>query len=1306
MGAPRPGGGLLTGRGRRLVTALLATLLLVLGGLGITALWLRSDAGQRRVARLVAEQLGGQLTAGRVEIARVQLTLSGVRLRGLRLEGPEGTEVVTVPQASATLGPVGWTGLLRGQIWLGEVQVDAPRVAWAESADWPTVASDPEAPTTWMPPGWTLQIDRALVRQLEIAGPGVDVQGGTVAAAVTADTSMLQVSGLVASASLGHDDGACSGSGAATLRGEDLDTVSLQLHCTEGRATVQGRIPQLVGEAPELALEGTATASTAWLTSLGLPWEGPGWQLQGQLVGPLPMPHLTVSGFLHASPPTTADLVAEITPTSPELEAVRLDVRVPDVAVLEPLGVPLQAGTLEVAGTLERTAEPGELHAALTATGSDWLARGGVGLATAALPLVVERHGEGLEVRTSRARVSGLTVGRVAVGALSGGFDLSLQGDALTVTTAWTESGGERRVALSGQLDLANRTAVARQLEIELGPDLTWRQTTPTELAWSDTGLRALRADLGSPSGRIRVDAAGTEPLSVHAQVEDLDLATTLAVAGPFLPPSMPAIEGRLTASVTPVGTRRAPQWRWQIRARDLSVQDVATQVDVLGAGTLDGASWSGSLDVGRVGRALGRLEATLPLRRAGPTDFALACGTPTAEVALSMVRGPVAGLQSALPSLAELEVPEGAELQAQLDASGDPCDPTWSLTALGTATVEERRLQARLAADGEPDNLALGRLSLRVDDAEHATGQVAVSLAPLVEGLDAQGIDDVVHHFFGDLRVKQMPTLWGETGIEGAISGQTSFQGRGTVLASTTGTLDWTAPVDAFRGPVQASWSTAGDVLQTSVDLDAGDDEPAAVRLRLGLSDLQQRGRNARLAGDIAPLTLTGAQLVALSSGTLTDGVGVVTAQGTLGGTLSAPTPQIAVAVRDVGFTVPSTGVRYESLQLSAEADGQGLTITDGRGTSRPLRRSRVMGSRTPRPLAVSGSVAFRDGSVQPDLKIELDESWLLATRDATVKASGSVALRRVDERLQLSGAVAIDEGRYAATRETFVTAGAAQLHPDITFVGAAPPALAQPDDLLEASILDQVDLDLTVDLGTGVELSATVPLADQADLVSRASDVEVTGSLQGTVQVDSKAADLKLRGRLDTQGRVRLLTARFEVEEGTVTFNGGDLSDPDVDLRLRRETPSYGTVTARVMGTPTRLTVSDLSSDDFDDPQDVIAILLVGRPLSELEGGTTGSGSELVQSALLSVAGNQVQQVLGAEVFDQVSYTDTEGLTVGWALGTQSTLTVTLDPLADDANTAQAELTVLLSRHVEAGVRSGITGSGSAWILWRTRF
>ena len=134
---------------------------------------------------------------------------------------------------------------------------------------------------------------------------------------------------------------------------------------------------------------------------------------------------------------------------------------------------------------------------------------------------------------------------------------------------------------------------------------------------------------------------------------------------------------------------------------------------------------------------------------------------------------------------------------------------------------------------------------------------------------------------------------------------------------------------------------------------------------------------------------------------------------------------------------------------------------------------------------------------------------------------------------------------------------------------------------------------------------------------------DIELAGDLHvGRGFDEDDMPQPKIHGNVNVvQGTLQFMNRVFKVERGEARFNGAVPPDPALDLKLE----------ANVSGTLVRIQVSgqasdpviELSSEPDYQEQDIMAVLLFGRPLSELDndqrGGVNGensAGQELRQN------------------------------------------------------------------------------------------
>lgn len=131
---------------------------------------------------------------------------------------------------------------------------------------------------------------------------------------------------------------------------------------------------------------------------------------------------------------------------------------------------------------------------------------------------------------------------------------------------------------------------------------------------------------------------------------------------------------------------------------------------------------------------------------------------------------------------------------------------------------------------------------------------------------------------------------------------------------------------------------------------------------------------------------------------------------------------------------------------------------------------------------------------------------------------------------------------------------------------------------------------------------------------------------SLTATVDLLARGtvADPRLVGQvlLDEGGRITFRDVRYEIEAGTITFAGGELFAPIVDLRARAEVKGYDLI-VNLAGTWPRLQTTFTSDPPLPDDT-VVALLLTGsdpgrRTTGEEDGSIVSAAESLVAGAAI---------------------------------------------------------------------------------------
>ncbi|MEM6930985.1 MAG: hypothetical protein AAF602_28880, partial [Myxococcota bacterium] len=359
-------GGLLTVlRNARIV--LLGGLTLAVGVVGAAAGWLRSERGTRWLADQVEETVRAQLATGRLEVGAVRVGPGSLVLEDLRLHGAEHDDVAVVPRAVAI---VDLAGLVRRHVRVVDLGIPRLTVSLHRTAagglDLPALRPaqvSRDGPPTFLPEGWSA---RARVHaehvMVDLPDDGWRLERGALDAVVGLSHERLRVSGATLALDLVEPAfGEVEGEVELALRHADLDHLDVRLASPGADVRLDGALPRLLGDAPEVDGEVTAwVARETWerwasalevaVPSIEIGVAG----LLGSVEGALGAPRIGAEVFFapsreavfDADPVATASLdVKTVTPIR-----VGLAGAIPRVEAWRPVGVPLEAGALSFTG--------------------------------------------------------------------------------------------------------------------------------------------------------------------------------------------------------------------------------------------------------------------------------------------------------------------------------------------------------------------------------------------------------------------------------------------------------------------------------------------------------------------------------------------------------------------------------------------------------------------------------------------------------------------------------------------------------------------------------------------------------------------------------------------------------------------------------------------------------------------------------------------------------------------------------------------------------------------------------------------
>lgn len=141
----------------------------------------------------------------------------------------------------------------------------------------------------------------------------------------------------------------------------------------------------------------------------------------------------------------------------------------------------------------------------------------------------------------------------------------------------------------------------------------------------------------------------------------------------------------------------------------------------------------------------------------------------------------------------------------------------------------------------------------------------------------------------------------------------------------------------------------------------------------------------------------------------------------------------------------------------------------------------------------------------------------------------------------------------------------------------------------------------------------------------------------LRGKVRVEKKPrGPVTLLGAIHTvRGQISVAQRPLTLQKGDITFTGGAQINPSLDIVAQKQVPNY-TVQAEIQGTVKKPKLTLTSTPEMSQA-DILAVLMFGRPTSNLSGGQQASlqnqAAVLASSFAVSAVGQSVADALGLE-------------------------------------------------------------------------
>lgn len=312
------------------------------------------------------------------------------------------------------------------------------------------------------------------------------------------------------------------------------------------------------------------------------------------------------------------------------------------------------------------------------------------------------------------------------------------------------------------------------------------------------------------------------------------------------------------------------------------------------------------------------------------------------------------------------------------------------------------------------------------------------------------------------------------------------------------------------------------------------------------------------------------------------------------VGGTLEAPAPRGFVRMDDT---------RYENLQYGVLLTGINLRLDleEGRGGALGLARLNLGAADGQGGTARITGQARPDGSML-DFKAVVDHLRPLRRRDIRVELSAQASVSGSAAAPQVRGTVTVNQGLVLLNNldvgTSITTLPISEVSPSWARAGHEPPTPAVSQGKKTAS-------------SAAVGPAATAPtsggnagLLDLRIVIPGRFVVEGFGlksEWKADMHVGGTPAEPLITGQLGAvKGSLDILGKNFKLARGAVTFGGGAVSNPLLDIMLTSQTPAL-MANISIVGTVRKMQLI-LSSDPEMPRDEILAQILFGKSASEL--------------------------------------------------------------------------------------------------------
>jgi len=407
------------------------------------------------------------------------------------------------------------------------------------------------------------------------------------------------------------------------------------------------------------------------------------------------------------------------------------------------------------------------------------------------------------------------------------------------------------------------------------------------------------------------------------------------------------------------------------------------------------------------------------------------------------------------------------------------------------------------------------------------------------------------------------------------------------------------------------------------------------------------------------------------------------------VGGALSRPQANGTFTLKNGRVDFPALGLRLSPISLQGGIDPSKLYVTELSAKARE-GETRGWGSISLRdylPETVNFSLdaqrwpAVWTRRYQVELAVDLNAHGPLAAPELR----GLIDIRHA----RLTPDLALLEHKPIKRDDTIIVVGEPPPH-DQGAVGKQ-----QQPSFFKAPALKPLALDLTIQFQRDTQVRHPNARLELAGQLKATKERDEKPSLAGTIRI--------------TQGFAGFQGRRFNIDEGTVVFDGAENINPKLDIVGKHRAGDY-TVQANVGGTAAKPSLR-LQSDPALEQADILAVLLFGKPASALEHGEKlglqRNALAITSGYAAATIGKSVTRALGLERLGlDLEDLDLSGGRVGLSrhITPKTRLSISEDLIGEEGKQISIEYRLSPTWEIETTTRS--TGNSGADIIWRKQY